>query len=535
MLTLRPYQNNLLNEAITCSKSHQRIVVQLPTGGGKSPIQARLALRYLVNIGIASGKSVALLVDRGKLLSQMAETMQKWGLNDISIINDKVKNPKPAQLYIVMVRTLQRRIDKPYFTHLMNNVGMVIVDEAHMGDFTKSLTHPTFANTLTYGFTATPIFASNKFPMNKLYQTIVVGKQVGELIAEGNLVQNYTLASKLAITLDQLSVKNGRIDDEQQGTLLSKQIYVTEVVNQYEHWALGKKAMVYNANKSHNKIVCEEFRARGYECVSVDDDTPENEREKVLEWYEAKPNAILCNVGLYTKGFDEPTIECIIQNKKTLSLPLYLQMVGRGGRPCIFPDGRKKVAFINIDMHRNIDTHGDWNWDRDWKQIFYGAKVKKDGVAPVKTCPKCECIVPASTRECNGLFLGGGLSLFDPEPCGYIWEKTEAEIREEIAVQLQLETKNVSIDTLISSNQFGHLSGWQIAKQLVKDTARIGVGAFFICPDGIGYAQIYNECVAKVKEYRTKGGQVKVNDYMKDLIRTEVISAIKSKFPQFEI
>jgi superfamily II DNA or RNA helicase len=531
MLTLRPYQNNLLNEAITCSKSHQRIVVQLPTGGGKSPIQATLALRYLSKIN----KSVVLLVDRGKLLSQMKSTMRSWGVQSISIIDANTTNPRPAQLYIAMVETLARRIDKPYFQHLMQSVGMIIVDEAHMGNFTKLLQHPTFTNTLTYGFTATPIFASNKFPMNKLYQTIVVGKQVGELIAEGNLVQNYTLASKLAISLDQLTIRNGKIDDEQQGTLLSKQIYVTEVVNQYEHWALGKKAMVYNANKSHNKIVCAEFLTRGFEARAVDDDTPENERERTLEWYEATPNAILCNVGLYTKGFDEPTIECIIQNKKTLSLPLYLQMVGRGGRPCIFPDGRKKVAFINIDMHRNIDTHGDWNWDRDWVGIFKGGKTKKDGVAPVKTCPKCECIVPASTRECSGMYFAGFMEGGAYEPCGYIWEKTDAEIREEIAVQLQLETKNVSIDTLISSNQFGHLSGWQIAKQLVKDTARIGVGAFFICPDGIGYAQIYNECVSKVKEYRSKGGQVKVNDYMKDLIRTEVISAIKLKFPQFEI
>lgn len=530
MPQLRPYQLELLNEAIRATTQHQRVVVQLPTGGGKSPIQATLLDRYTSK---HPQQSALLLVDRGKLLEQMEATIREWASPTltISIINSHTSTPPPAQLYIAMVETIARRINKPYFKHLLGKVGIIIVDEAHMGNFTKVLTHPILSHAKTFGFTATPIFASNKFPMNKLYNTIVTGKQVGELIEMGSLVQNYTLASELAVSMSDLSVKNGRIDDEQQGTLLSRAIYVKETVNKYVEWALGKKTIVYNANKSHNKIVCAEFVERGYDAKAVDDDTSEAERSEVLKWYRRTPDAILCNVGLYTKGFDEPAIECVMQNKKTLSLPLYLQMVGRGGRT--HPN---KTHFINIDMHRNIDIHGDWNWDRDWAFIFHSGRVKKDGVPPVKDCPKCGCIVPASTRVCSGLYFypsGGGL-FGGSEPCGYIWERTQAEIAEEQAIKLKLETKNVSIDALLSSNTFGHKSDWQIAIQLMKDVARGAVGAYFIQPDAVGVAHIYNECLKKVVEYRQKGGNIKLNAWIKEQCHEIVSTAIKSKWPEFE-
>lgn len=523
MPTLRPYQLELLNEAIRATTQHQRVVVQLPTGGGKSPIQATLLDRYITR---NPNQSALLLVDRGKLLEQMEATIREWSGVGISIIDASSKTPRPAQLYIAMVETIARRIDKPYFRHLLGKVGVIIVDEAHMGNFTKVLTHPLLSHAKTFGFTATPIFASNKFPMNKLYNTIVTGKQVGELIEMGSLVQNYTLASELAVSMSDLSVKNGRIDDDQQGALLSKQIYVRETVNKYVEWALGKKTIVYNANKSHNKIVCAEFVARGYDAVAVDDDTSEADRSEVLRWYRRTPDAILCNVGLYTKGFDEPAIECVMQNKKTLSLPLYLQMVGRGGRT--HPN---KTHFINIDMHRNIDIHGDWNWDRDWKFIFFSGKVKKDGVPPVKDCPKCGCIVPASRRICDGLYFFDGAS----EPCGYIWERTEKEIAEEQAIRLKLETQNVSIDALLSSNTFGHKSDWQIAVQLMKDVAKSAVGAYFMMPDGLGFASIHSECLKKVKEFQQKGGNIKINAWIKEQCHEAVVTAIKSKWPEFEI
>jgi DNA or RNA helicases of superfamily II len=50
-------------------------------------------------------------------------------------------------------------------------------------------------------------------------------------------------------------------------------------------------------------------------------------RKERLKWLKITPNAVLCNVGILTTGFDEPTIEVVILYRATTSLPLFLQMV----------------------------------------------------------------------------------------------------------------------------------------------------------------------------------------------------------------
>ena len=64
---------------------------------------------------------------------------------------------------------------------------------------------------------------------------------------------------------------------------------------------------------------------------------------------------ILVNVGIATTGYDYPPTQTVILNKKTKSLALYLQMLGRGSRPF-----KGKEYFNVIDMGSNIIEHG-WN------------------------------------------------------------------------------------------------------------------------------------------------------------------------------
>ena len=56
------------------------------------------------------------------------------------------------------------------------------------------------------------------------------------------------------------------------------------------------------------------------------------ERDRILGWFENTKGAVLCNCGILTAGYDCPDIEVIILYRATTSLPLFLQMVGRGSR-----------------------------------------------------------------------------------------------------------------------------------------------------------------------------------------------------------
>ena len=129
----------------------------------------------------------------------------------------------------------------------------------------------------------------------------------------------------------------------------------------------------------------------------------------VLKRYYNNEFKVLCNVGILTTGFDCPDIETIILYRATKSLPLFLQMVGRGSRVTEF-----KKSFTILDFGNNCIEHGFWHDDRQWSLDKKDKKKRgKKDVAPVKFCPECGAILPVNAREC--------------EFCGYVYPSKEKE------------------------------------------------------------------------------------------------------------
>src|SRR5690625_5481532 len=85
------------------------------------------------------------------------------------------------------------------------------------------------------------------------------------------------------------------------------------------------------------------------------------ERKEVLDWFDCTDDAALCNCSVLTTGFDQPDIETIILYRATTSLPLFLQMCGRGSR--IHPG---KKHFNILDFGENINRLGFWEEPRTW-------------------------------------------------------------------------------------------------------------------------------------------------------------------------
>lgn len=166
--------------------------------------------------------------------------------------------------------------------------------------------------------------------------------------------------------------------------------------------------------------LCEELVEAGLNAKHIDAGFSKSERAKMLIWFKNTPDAILCNVGILTTGFDEPTIETIILYRATKSLPLFLQMVGRGSR--VIPD--KKRTFTILDFGNNVREHDFWEAERTWS---LKKKKKKDGSPPVKECKDCGALLPASVMECKF--------------CGYVFPRPVKTKEEAEIAYLQLLTK----------------------------------------------------------------------------------------------
>jgi len=125
-----------------------------------------------------------------------------------------------------------------------------------------------------------------------------------------------------------------------------------------------------------------------------------------------------------TTGFDERTIETIVVNRATKSLPLWLQMTGRGGR---IAEGKSQFTILDMGSNVIAGGHGLWEQERDWEHLFKnpGKQRKTEGGAAFKECPKCENLLAVSVRKCSN--------------CGHEFPQETKELKETELVEVDSE------------------------------------------------------------------------------------------------
>jgi superfamily II DNA or RNA helicase len=377
-MTLRPYQERFINNIAASLRTNRKVVAQLATGGGKTVCFSAICDRYCAK----SSQDILILVHREELLAQATKSIR---LRTQPVVAGMKSIPQ-ARVYVAMVETAYKRLDK--FT----NIGLVIVDECHIGNFTKVIEH--FTQSYIIGFTATPLAARKTNPLRNYFDDIVCGIDIPELIEQGFLCPELTYSAAQIVDRARLKMKAGDFDAAQMAAAYKAPKYIETTINAYKQHSLGRKTIIFNCNVEHSMAVNNAFVEAGFNSRHLDADSPD--RAEVLQWFANTPDAILNNIGIATTGFDQPDIETVIVNKATASMPLWLQMCGRGARP-----HPVKLAFTIIDLGGNCITHGLWSSPRNWSNIFHNPKKPGEGVAPVKECPDCGALMHTAVRLCD--------------------------------------------------------------------------------------------------------------------------------------
>jgi hypothetical protein len=71
----------------------------------------------------------------------------------------------------------------------------------------------------------------------------------------------------------------------------------------------------------------------GIPAAAIDGTTPIAMRRAILSRFRRGEIRALANCSVFTEGFDEPSISCVVLARPTLSRALYVQQAGRGLRP----------------------------------------------------------------------------------------------------------------------------------------------------------------------------------------------------------
>jgi len=415
-----PHQEKSISEILQHFETQKIVLYCLATGGGKTAVFSFLSKQFIKQ----TGKKVLIVAHRDELINQTSATLRTIGVTVETVVASKKSLNHLSQTYVAMIQTLKKRLQKD--SDFVKDVGLIIVDEAHLlmhkeifdyypdarilgvtatpsvlkkVSFTKCARCGAIHDTVTNCCNIETYEYTRNFTLSEIYEDIIIGRGITDLINDGKLVRElvYTTGSLDRSSL-KIDAKTG--DYEDQDEQIEKGIF--DVVRNYKEIAFGKKTIIFNSSAKMNLLVYEMFRSEGIDNVKIFDSVNDSEnRKKVLDWFKNTPNAILCNVSVFTTGFDEPSVECVIMNRATLSRALYLQCVGRGGRPC---DSIYKPYFTFIDGGGNVEAFGKWSDEIDWKPIFYGTdqkpKPKKEVLENVKQCTECGTIQAKNLLEC---------------------------------------------------------------------------------------------------------------------------------------
>lgn len=364
------------------------LLYQLPTGGGKTVIFSEIAKRYIRD----TGKKVLILTHRIELCAQTSHMLTEFGVEN-KIINSKVKNLPDQENYkcfVAMVETLNNRLQDEKLE--MEQVGLVIIDEAHYNSFRKLFQY--FENGVILGVTATPLSSNIRLPMYENYSELIVGDSISALINNGFLSKATTYSYDVHLGSLKIGI-DGDYTVSSSDRLYSNYMMQEKLLGAYREKSEGKKTLIFNNGISTSKQVYALFTNAGYEIQHLDNTNSDKERRDILHWFKTKPDAILTSVGILTTGFDEPTVDTIILNRATKSLTLYHQMIGRGSR--ILPH---KSEFTVIDLGNNALRFGLWDSYVNWHDIFRSPDLYLQNISNDQDLERqFKYIMPAELRE----------------------------------------------------------------------------------------------------------------------------------------
>lgn len=396
IISLRPYQS----EAIAATWDYLRTnagspLVVLPTGAGKSCVVATLCQQAVEQW---NGRILVLSHVR-ELIGQLYETMRRvWPLAPCGINSAGLKRRDyNDQIVIASIQSVFRDGAD------LGRFDLIIIDEAHLVPADGEGMYRTLLETLRIinpairliGLTATPFRLDSGwlYGPDQLFEGVAYDANVRTLIDQGYLCK---LRGKDggAPDLSKVHIRGGEYIPAELDAAVNTPEHVKDACREIITRSNGRQGwLVFCCSVEHAFMVKDQLAGMEISCAIVIGETPSEERKAAIDAFKAKELRCLVSVGVLTTGFDAPHVDLIALLRPTLSPGLYYQMVGRGLR--ITPG---KTDCLVLDFADCISTHGpiDDLIIRDKR-----SRATSDAPAPVKTCPQCQEILPASATVCH--------------------------------------------------------------------------------------------------------------------------------------
>ncbi|MCK9622025.1 MAG: DEAD/DEAH box helicase [Methylobacter sp.] len=388
--TLRPYQQEAVDSAVEhIKKSLTSQVLVLPTAAGKSLIISEIAKIYHE----ISGKNVLCLAPSALLVKQNHEKYISYDGLRASIFCASL-NSKSVRHPVIFASPLSVKNSVEKF----KDIGLIILDECHLitasvKNIIAELTAQN-SNLRVCGVTATPMRLGTGYIFKSHYKKGFIDEAVNpyfdkctfEVSAKYLLEHGYITRPVVGKT--QLHYETEKLELDKKGQYTAESIHevyegkgrltseiiadIVETTYQYKGGVL-----IFCSTIQH----CQEALESLPKGISAMVTGESKDRKKIERQFLRGEIKYLCNVSTQTTGCDYPQTFCCALLRKSESVVLLTQMIGRVLR--LHED--KPFALI-LDYADNIKTHFP---DGDVFNPVVRARASSETETLTAICPEC--------------------------------------------------------------------------------------------------------------------------------------------------
>ena len=391
-IQLYEYQKDMLRQIEDAFVTHQSVMVQMPTGTGKTVLISEVVKREERRV---KNPCVWIVVHRRELVEQIKKTLERRLGTSLD-----AEREKSNVIEVFSIQWLTR-----HYQELEERPSLIVIDEAHHAVAkTYEEVMNAYPNAKKLGVTATPCRLTKR-GFTDLFEVLLCSHSIAKFIKEGYLSDFDYISlnpnSEDHKKIDGLEKRaaDGDYNIAEMQEVLDCKPSIGRLYQTIKDFAAGKKGIVYAINIEHAEHIAEYYREQGLAAVAISSKTPKEERRRMIELFKEgsagdkpycaslslittvgqdetpKEIQILVNVDLFGEGFDCPDVEFIQLARPTLSLAKYLQMVGRGLRVA---KGKECCTLLdNVGLYR---LFGLPTTDWDWNGTFLGRQAGKGDI-----------------------------------------------------------------------------------------------------------------------------------------------------------
>jgi superfamily II DNA or RNA helicase len=357
---LRAYQLRAVEAVRDAFGRVKRVLLVLPTGGGKTHTAAALIAR-----AHARGRRCLFLVHRREIVRDTACRLQAAGIPCGVVMAGERATDAPVQ--VASVQTIAAR-------ELAPPADLLIWDEAHhvAADTWRTIAAQ-YPGAYHLGLTATPVRSDGQ-GLRDAFDELVVGSTVAELVALGVLAPVDVV-----------------------GPARRQSALSMAPFEAWQQHAGGRPTVAFCATIAESRALVAALTEQGVAAAHVDGDTSRRRRDAILEDFSAGRLDVVSNVAVLTEGWDCARAEVILLARGCDSPGTLLQTIGRGRR---FGDDASKRCLL-VDLCGAVHQHGMPDAPRDWTLDGLRAPAKGSADA-IRQCPECGAVylVAEHPRAC---------------------------------------------------------------------------------------------------------------------------------------